>query len=139
MSGTNAHMVVESYSGSGTHPETAPCYLLAFSAKTEEALTEKIQDMIALLEDRSKPAPAYARDLAAISYTLLEGRQHFNHRCAVVAQDRENAVYILKQTGWQRKTAQPVPGESGPWLYRPKSHRAICAGTAGPKQGVQNG
>ena len=116
MSGTNAHMVVESYSGSGTHPETAPCYLLAFSAKTEEALTEKIQDMIALLEDRSKPAA----DLAAISYTLLEGRQHFNHRCAVVAQDRENAVYILKQTGG---------GEKLPNLFRGKVDR----GFTGPK------
>ena len=109
MSGTNAHMVVESYRGSGTDPETAPYYLLAFSAKTEEALTEKIQDMIALLEDRSKPAP----DLAAISYTLLEGRQHFNHRCAVVVQDRENAVYILKQTGGGEKLPNLFRGKVG--------------------------
>ena len=113
MSGTNVHMVVESYEGTGTHPETAPYYLLAFSAKTEAALTEKIQDMIALLEDRSKPAPVYARDLAAISYTLLEGRQHFNHRCAVVAQDRENAVYILKQTGGSEKLPNLFRGKVG--------------------------
>ncbi|MCU6339616.1 hypothetical protein KW823_24180, partial [Enterobacter quasiroggenkampii] len=53
MSGTNAHLVVQSYADAGkaslTNAATnaAPYYLLPLSAKTEEALQEKIQQMIA--------------------------------------------------------------------------------------------
>ncbi|WP_217998905.1 SDR family NAD(P)-dependent oxidoreductase [Paenibacillus pabuli] len=101
MSGTNVHVVVESYEGNGQKHmagNAAPYYLLALSAKTEEALQRKVEDMITVLEWEEKP------DLAAISYTLLEGRQHFRHRCAVVVQSREDAVYMLKQRG-QSKSA----------------------------------
>ncbi|WP_440119140.1 SDR family NAD(P)-dependent oxidoreductase [Paenibacillus sp. QZ-Y1] len=96
MSGTNVHVVVESYEGNGqkrTPGYASPYYLLALSAKTEEALQRKVEDMIAVLEREEKP------DLAAISYTLLEGREHFRHRCAVVVQSREDAVYMMKQRG----------------------------------------
>ncbi|WP_219845519.1 SDR family NAD(P)-dependent oxidoreductase [Paenibacillus sp. MYb67] len=96
MSGTNVHVVVESYEGSRqkqTSGYAASYYLLALSAKTEEALQRKVEDMITALDREEEP------DLTAISYTLLEGRQHFRHRCAVVVQSREDALYMLKQRG----------------------------------------
>ncbi|MBO1580934.1 acyl carrier protein, partial [Bacillus sp. XF8] len=64
------------------------------SAKTEEALTEKIADLIAFLESPE----GQEADLLQISYTLLHGRQHFRHRWAMVVQGHEDALYALKQT-----------------------------------------
>jgi 3-oxoacyl-(acyl-carrier-protein) synthase/NAD(P)-dependent dehydrogenase (short-subunit alcohol dehydrogenase family)/acyl carrier protein len=95
MSGTNAHVVVESYpqpQADDGEPQ-APCYLLALSAKTEAALAARVEQLIALLEQPDRPA----HDLPAISYTLLCGRQHFQHRCAIVVEDSEAALYALKQ------------------------------------------
>jgi polyketide synthase PksN len=94
MSGTNAHMVVESYARENNtmQVKTVPNYLLAFSAKTQEALAEKLKDMIEVLENG-----VVEQDLTRISYTLLEGRHHFNYRCATVVQDRGHAISVLKQ------------------------------------------
>ena len=75
--------------------ERPPYYLLALSARTQDALQEKIQDMISVLQDKDWSG----QDLLRISYTLMDGRQHFNHRCAIVVQDREDAIYVWKQTG----------------------------------------
>jgi polyketide synthase PksN len=103
MSGTNAHMVVQSYSKEekGSFRDQAPYYLLAISAKTPEALAEKVTNMIEVLQNQVM----YSYDLSQISYTLLEGRQHFQYRCAAVIQDRENAIYLLKQI----KSNEKVP------------------------------
>jgi acyl transferase domain-containing protein/acyl carrier protein/SAM-dependent methyltransferase len=101
MSGTNAHMIVESYSpteaGLG---EEQPFYLLALSAKTRETLLEKALDLIKVLENGT------IGDLLHISYTLLEGRQHFNHRCAIVVQEREDVIHVLKQV----ESMEKIPG-----------------------------
>src|SRR5439155_1396093 len=46
------------------------------------------------------PAPTQSRqehDLARISYTLSEGRWHFQHCCAIVIQDREDAIRVWHQ------------------------------------------
>ncbi|WP_338551792.1 SDR family NAD(P)-dependent oxidoreductase [Paenibacillus sp. KS-LC4] len=93
MSGTNAHMVVRSFEKRGNTGLRHSHYLLAFSAKTDEVLQEKLHDMIAMLESDS----GVAGSLAQISYTLLEGRQHFAHRLAVVVQDVQELLRILKQ------------------------------------------
>jgi acyl transferase domain-containing protein len=93
MSGTNAHVVVESYrpAAADTDALQAPCYLLAVSAKTEAALRSRIDDLIELLAKPDGPS------LWAISHTLLCGRHHFAHRCAIVVADREAALYGLDQ------------------------------------------
>ena len=104
MSGTNVHMVVQSYSNSDDRSvcqNSMPYYLLVLSAKTPEALAEKIKDMIGFLQNKE----LLQYDLAQISYTLLEGRQHFQYRCAVVIQDRESAIYVLRQL--ERKEKLP--------------------------------
>ncbi|ANU30635.1 polyketide synthase [Bacillus velezensis] len=93
MSGTNAHVVMESYKRSASPHRDAPAYLLTLSAKTEEALHEKIEDMITWAENGGLKE----NDLAQLSYTLLKGRHHFNHRAAIVVQDADDAVYVWKQ------------------------------------------
>ena len=59
VSGTNAHVVVESYEPDGQEdqddPDRAPCYLLALSARTHEALQEKTDDLIDLLQRQDAP------------------------------------------------------------------------------------
>src|SRR6185369_14014037 len=77
----------------------APCHLLALSARTEAALAARIEQLIGLLEQPDAPG------LPAVSHTLLCGRQHFGHRCAIVAEDREAALYALKQA--LRRERQP--------------------------------
>ena len=100
MSGTNAHMVLQDYSREQEmDPERAPCFLLVLSAKTEMALQEKIKDMIVFMESKNE----LGEDLSQISYTLLEGRHHFQYRCAVVIQDKEEAIYAWKQVGGKKK------------------------------------
>ncbi|AIQ12430.1 SDR family NAD(P)-dependent oxidoreductase [Paenibacillus durus] len=108
ISGTNVHLVVESYEGRRNEAvlERAPYYVLALSAKTEGALAQKVQDMIEALES----GRAGQSSMAEISYTLLEGRQHFRHRCAIVVQSREDAVYVWKQAGGSEKPGNLFQG-----------------------------
>ncbi|WP_281285985.1 PfaD family polyunsaturated fatty acid/polyketide biosynthesis protein [Melghirimyces algeriensis] len=103
VSGTNVHLVLESYpkevpAGRGA---SLPYYLLALSAKTEAALTEKVEDLIAFLENTSLTD----QQMGPISYTLLQGRQHFRHRYMVVAKSQADALYLLKQFD----SGEPLP------------------------------
>jgi polyketide synthase PksM len=97
MSGTNVHMVLNSYpvEDAAMVAERPPYFPLAFSAKTQAALEAKIKDLIGVLQNPD----LQERDLSRISYTLLEGRHHFNYRCAVIAQGPADAVHLLKQAG----------------------------------------
>ena len=100
MSGTNAHMVLQDYTADRKGgAETVPYFLLALSAKTEKALQEKIKDMIVFLESEN----SNKQHLSQVSYTLLEGRHHFQYRCAVVVRDKEETVYAWKQVGGKEK------------------------------------
>src|SRR5699024_11392622 len=72
-------------------------YLLALSAKTEQALEEKITDLIDYLESPE----GQKADLLQVSYTLLNGRQHFRHRWAMVARSEERRVG--KEWRWGRR------------------------------------
>src|SRR5262249_16830241 len=96
VSGTNAHMVVQSYEHTGWRdqpdPDLAPCYLLALSARTREALQAKTDRLVDLLQRQDGQL-----NLARMSYTLLQGRHHFAQRRAVVIQDAADAVYVLQQ------------------------------------------
>jgi acyl transferase domain-containing protein/acyl carrier protein len=109
MSGTNVHMVLKSYPTEKVDLsiEKLPYYMLAFSAKTQEVLQEKIKDMTAILKRKD----LCEQDLLQISYTLLEGRQHFNHRCTIVIRDREDAIYVLKHVGGKEKLPNLFQGK----------------------------
>ncbi|MEH6633682.1 MAG: SDR family NAD(P)-dependent oxidoreductase, partial [Halopseudomonas aestusnigri] len=87
MSGTNAHLLVQGYDGIETTKNQGPV-LLALSAKTEEALVKGIKNLRRAL---SKPVK-----LTAVSRTLTEGRHAFEHRCALVVEDTEQALRELE-------------------------------------------
>ncbi|MFA6174053.1 MAG: SDR family NAD(P)-dependent oxidoreductase [Kiritimatiellales bacterium] len=89
MSGTNAHMVVQNHVAEPARASaSAPYYLLAVSAKTESALQEQIRQMVAYLQK----SESGQQGLDTISYTLQQGRHHFQHRCAIVVSDVQHAV-----------------------------------------------
>lgn len=94
MSGTNAHILIQEYAQPLVAPELKRShYLLCLSAKTEEALYLKADDLISHLQK----SETEGQSLAAISYTLLRGRSHFRYRLAVVVEDREGAIVSLRQ------------------------------------------
>ena len=111
MSGTNAHLVVSSYTEDEadtiSDSKPAPYHLLTLSAQNPEVLREKIQDLLVVLERAEKRNYS----LAQFSYTLSEGRRHFNHRCAAVVQDWDDATYIFKQMGGKEKPANLFQGK----------------------------
>uniref|UniRef100_UPI0029167C3C type I polyketide synthase n=1 Tax=Bradyrhizobium sp. SZCCHNRI2014 TaxID=3057285 RepID=UPI0029167C3C len=94
MSGTNAHMVVQSYDLDTSSSELAvpPFFLLALSAKTEDGLQCKVRELLLALKSK----PWAAADLCAMSNTLLVGRHHFNHRCVIIVDDCDCAVQLLQ-------------------------------------------
>uniref|UniRef100_UPI001C2F3312 CurL C-terminal domain-containing protein n=1 Tax=Paenibacillus sp. GbtcB18 TaxID=2824763 RepID=UPI001C2F3312 len=55
-------------------------------------------------------------DLAGISYTLLEGRQHFQYRFAAIVQDVETTITALNQGSNKEK---------GPYLFEGKVDRTF--------------
>lgn len=95
MSGTNAHIVLGSYSveNSRKQVEELPVHLLVLSAKTNESLSEKVNQMIMTMENKNLSG----QWITDIAYTLLAGRHHFKYRCAVVVRDKEDAIYTLRQ------------------------------------------
>ena len=97
ISGTNAHVVVREADGVDEPTEVAPCYLLALSAKSEAALLARIAALAVLLEREAAP------DLARVSHTLLAGRHHFAHRCAVVVEGHQDALHVLRQAGGKER------------------------------------
>ncbi len=95
MSGTNVHAIVESWDPPAADAVSsgAPHVLLALSAKTAAALEDRSRDLLQLLRDHHWDRPS----LEAMSHTLLCGRHHFAHRCAIVVSDRDHAVQLAQR------------------------------------------
>ena len=85
-SGTNVHVVVEeppARDETSRSGPSRPVELIAISAKSPEALSARIADLVAWLD-----APGEERgsaSLADVAFTLLQGRSHFKVRAAFVA------------------------------------------------------
>ncbi len=109
MTGSNVHMVLQSRPDATieTDPDPAPFHPLTFSAKSNHALEQKIEDMLTFL--RSKDVKT--RDLARISLTLSEGRHHFKRRVAIVARDNDDAIHVLNQLNNKETSPQAIHGE----------------------------
>jgi polyketide synthase PksN len=110
MSGTNAHVVLQSHAGAPPSTASAPHHLLVVSAKTESALQDRLRDVLAYLADVTHAG----HTLTEICHTLLEGRQHFLHRCALVVGDRDDAQAVL---------ARALDGEKTPHIFHGKVPR----------------
>ncbi|MEE1281920.1 MAG: SDR family NAD(P)-dependent oxidoreductase [Acutalibacteraceae bacterium] len=90
MSGTNVHVLIKSYPNQIDKSKAQQCYLMVLSAKTKDALERKKSDMKRYLIENEDV------DLTSISYTLLEGRYHFEYRFATVITNKQEFISCLE-------------------------------------------
>ena len=100
--GTNVHVVLEEapVATMPVHEITAASQLLVLSARNAAALAAARANLAQHLREQPQLA------LADVAYTLQVGRRGFDHRCVVVAADRERAIAKLEA----RETAQVQSG-----------------------------
>ncbi|WP_234817251.1 ketoacyl-synthetase C-terminal extension domain-containing protein, partial [Xanthomonas citri] len=123
MSGTNAHMLVREYQAPALADEGGPAYwLLAVSAKSEQALRERLAALARTVRERTWSAAS----VRSLGYTLLCGRQPFAHRCMVVAQDADDAIGLLERA---------ANGERPDRVFRATVPRDFAGGEALHEQG----
>lgn len=108
-SGTNVHLVLEEAPQPAFRPCANMAQLFVLSARRAEALPRMAGRLARHL--RARPD----LDLADASFTLLTGRGHFEHRLALVAQDREALTraledYAAGQTVTGLHCAELLPG-----------------------------
>lgn len=89
LSGTNCHIIMEEPPEPDKNIYSLPYCLILLSAKSKSALAVKISDLKQYLLNNS------GLSLADISYTLSEGRSHFNFRFATVVDTTESLVQCL--------------------------------------------
>jgi len=95
MSGTNAHVVLRDLTARERRQprrlKASAAYLLVLSARSILSLCDRVEQLIEVLATQPD------LDLAAVSHTLLDGRHHFEYRCALVARDQGAALSLLQQ------------------------------------------
>lgn len=94
-SGTNCHLILEEAPlNKQSHPATPepfPYYFIFISARTDDALKRKVGDLVDFMQHLAGDA-----DILDISYTLLEGRDHFQKRLAFIVKSPEELLDSLK-------------------------------------------
>lgn len=92
--GTNAHVILEE--PPEFHPEEKNKdifpYAIALSAKSENALRKKVNDLEKWIKKQKKTV-----SLAALSYTSNIGRDHFEKRCVFVVESIEELINLFNQ------------------------------------------
>ncbi|MDP4536966.1 SDR family NAD(P)-dependent oxidoreductase [Alkalimonas collagenimarina] len=98
-SGTNAHLVLEEAPITGhVQPQRAQ-YLFILSSQSQPQLVTMAKQLLA-------HSQSHELDLAATSFTLLNGRKHCAHRLAWVARDQQELAQIL--TAYIEGTEHPA-------------------------------
>lgn len=135
MSGTNAHMVVQSYDEqNGTALGDEPVHLMVLSAKTQESLSAKLKEIVEAMEHGN----ISGERMTDIAYTLMAGRHHFRYRCAVVAGSKKDALHVLKQFGSKEKRPDFFHGEIASDFRGQEMVKEYCVALAGELQNCQN-
>ncbi|MDR2023814.1 MAG: SDR family NAD(P)-dependent oxidoreductase [Hungatella sp.] len=91
LSGTNCHIIMEEPPEPDKNIYSLPYCLILLSGKSKSALAAKISDLKQYLLDNP------GLPLADISYTLSEGRSHFNFRFAAVVDTTTSLVQRLEE------------------------------------------
>ena len=104
-SGTNAHAVIEEAPALPRRRTQAAPRLIALSARTAQALRERVADLARECGEQRD------LDLGDVSYTLLLGRAHFEHRWARVVDDPVELERAL--TAWLSGETVPVDDSTG--------------------------
>ncbi|GAB4152151.1 MAG: type I polyketide synthase [Candidatus Promineifilaceae bacterium] len=102
--GTNAHVILQEAPEPHESSDSRPTQLLLLSAKTASALDRMSHNLAAHL--RQHPA----LNLADVAYTLQVGRQPFNHRRIVLADDASSAIAALESGDPQKVRSAVHPG-----------------------------
>ena len=106
-SGTNAHMAIEEAPAIDRAHRNRPGYLIVLSARSFDQLRRQVEQLVGHLKDGAKRE---WEDCGNLSYTLLLGRKHFNHRLACIAGDTAELVHLLEQwLGAGKKSAAGIP------------------------------
>ena len=116
VSGTNAHLVIEEAPLPTRSPVARPWQLIVLSARTAAQLRVQAQRLIERCGRADLP------HCGDVSFTLLMGRRHCDHRLACVVRDLD---------GLQASLAQWLDGGSAPGLHvgelKPGEHREQLA------------
>lgn len=94
-SGTNAHLVIEEAPQIERGHSEMPGYLIVLSARSMEQLCQQAEQLIRFCEIKPQT------DCGDMSYTLLLGRKHFNHRLACIVSSQQELTTLLKN--WLEK------------------------------------
>ena len=113
-SGTNAHIVIEEAAEAERFHSKKPGYLIVLSARTQEQLQQQAEQLVKHCEDVS------GLDCGNISYTLVIGRKHFNHRLACVINNQDDLIIQLKKWLKKGKTTQVYTSELNETEHREK-------------------
>jgi acyl transferase domain-containing protein/acyl carrier protein len=123
-SGTNAHVVVESWEQAGQITDAAPCEeVLLVTARTEAALHALVERYAVFL---SRSESGSESDWSEICYTAAVGRAEFGERLAVVAKSKPAASEKLRQ--WLRDGS--AEGVSAGQVKAGERPRKTVSGTA---------
>lgn len=94
--GTNAHIILQEAPAPDKAQPSREYKLLLLSAKTKSALEKQTINLAQHLRTRND------LDLADIAFTSQRGRSLFEHRRAVVCQEREDAIVAMESQDLQR-------------------------------------
>ncbi|WP_459212158.1 beta-ketoacyl synthase N-terminal-like domain-containing protein [Aquimarina rhabdastrellae] len=117
-SGTNAHVVIEEYNSKKTedktsvnNPQDDTRVIVVLSAKTEEQLKQKKQDLLQLIDSRNKNV-----DLASLAYSLQITREIFKIRLGLIVGSIEELTEKLESLLNENLSVENVyKGEVNPY------------------------
>lgn len=88
--GANAHVILQNFERELDRSVNNK-RLILLSAKTNNQLVQKCREMISFLEKRKNIS------LGDIEYTLLVGREHFDYRVSIIANNSKEVIHKLNQ------------------------------------------
>ncbi|MED1663357.1 SDR family NAD(P)-dependent oxidoreductase [Brevibacillus laterosporus] len=94
-SGTNAHIVIEEAPQKERKHVEKPAYMIVLSARTTDQLRQQVEQLVHYCE--LEPSA----DCKNMSFTLMMGRKHHNHRISCVVRNQAELIGLLKT--WLKK------------------------------------
>ena len=119
--GTNAHVVLEEAPEKAPSPDMRPLQLLPISARSEQALAQRIHDLASWLDSHPE------QPLGDAAFTLQCGRRAFSHRATIVAGDTTEARAKLLQV--DASACAAIAGNAPPVVF-------LCSGQGSQYAGM---